>query len=308
MITAVHAAELILINGADQIVLRPRSANAGDPIACKEWDLGAPEMRYTTSPNPGADGVSQGAGFTGPRTVTFDLQIRGGVDPVTGIRRDAYWYVQKLVAMAHPAASPVLRITRAGDTAGTYEMALKGQPWAITYTRRAAAMLELQLSFIAPLGMAEGPLLSFSTRDSDIGREALDWIFPAAFPKGFGPSADLIYPNLTFTVGGSAAVSPSIYITGPVEDPDIVVSNGDRFRLSGLTIRSGQTLHIDMDTGVVRLGDIETGQVFDEISPFQAIDFNVSTFWRWQPGTYTVRYLRTTGILTVQYRERLMSV
>ncbi len=308
MHTAVHPAELILIDGDVQVVVRPRDATAGDPIMCREWNLGAPETRYTTTPRPGADGVEQGAGYLGSRTVTLDLQILGGLDPITGAVRDAYWYEQRLVAMTHPAANPVLQISRAGDTTGTYRLALKGNPFDAPKTRRSAALLELSLSFTAPLGLIEGPLKSFSTRASDIGIDALDWLFPAAFPKGFGPSADLVYPHLTFTVGGSAAVNPSIYITGPVEDPEVRVSNGEQFKFTGLTVHSGQTLHVDMESGVVRVGDVATGRIFDETTPFQAIDFDVSTFWRWQPGEYTVTYPKTSGVLTVQFRERLLTI
>jgi hypothetical protein len=301
-------AELKLVNGADTIIVRPRSATGLDPVMCKQWDLGSPEARYTTVANPGSDGSTMSDGFVGSRTVTLDLVIMGGKDPVTGQIHDAYWYAAKLTAMTHPAATPVLKISRDDElNAGrTWNMNLRGSPYSIAYGPKAAAMLELQLTFTCPLGLIEGPLLSVGTVDKASDDDAVtDLRFPATFPKTFG-LVGATYPQLAIEVGGDTAVIPTVYISGPVTNPD-VRSGTDRFRFDNFDIPAGQTVQIDMNAGAVRLGNTD-GAIVDDMNVYNAVDWSVSTFWRWLPGPHTLRFYSTTGSVTVQYRERRLTI
>ncbi|MDP8971153.1 MAG: hypothetical protein M3N52_11805 [Actinomycetota bacterium] len=149
-----HPATLTLTDDTDTIVIRPPAAGSGDPIVCTSWDLGAPTVRDAAAPRAGADGVIDRARYIGPRTVTLDLAVFGD-DAAT-----AYDYAGRLTAMTHPTRRPKLLIERGNPeaTGETWEMLLRGNPFSITYGRRAAAMLELQLTFEAPLGLLEGPL------------------------------------------------------------------------------------------------------------------------------------------------------
>lgn len=301
-------AELRLINGTDTIIIRPRSAGGLDPIMCKQWDLGAPEVRYTSVANPGADGVSYSEGFLGSRTVTLDLAIMGGRDPITGQTHDAYWYANKLTQMSHPKSAPELLITRDDETnAGrTWKMQLRGSPYSLPYTQRSAALLEMQLTFTCPLGLIEGPRLSFSTPDSSsAGQTDLD--FPTAMPFTFGLHGAL-YPHIAMTVGGDSVVAPVVYVSGPVTDPDLRMDDGDRFAFKGLTLPAGQTVEVDMASGVIRLGDTGTGQITDDMGAYNLVDWAVSSFWQWAPGIHTLTYRNTTGNVTVQYRERRLTI
>lgn len=306
-------AELRLVNGPDTIVIRPRSAGALDPIMCKQWDLGSPEMRYTSVANPGADGVTYSEGFVGSRTVTLELAIMGGRDPITGISHDAYWYATKLTQMAHPKATPTLEISRADEISNgsTWSMELRGAPYSLPFTSRSGALLELQLTFTCPLGLIEGPLLCHTTPDStDVGNTDLD--FPVTMPFTFGLTGAK-YPHVTMTIGGDSMVAPTVYIAGPVQDPDLRVgdgqSDGERFAFKGLTLPVGQTVQIDMAAGTVKLGDTATGTIIDDMSAYNKVDWAVSSFWQWLPGTtYTLLYRNTTGNATVQYRERRLTI
>jgi hypothetical protein len=316
MNTSVYPATLTLADGpddgADRVVVRPAEPSASDGIACTEWDLGAPEVRYTAVPRPGADGTDQGAGFLGSRTVSLRLRIRGGLDrttdPVKTVR-DAYWFHDKLVSMCHPQRSPELRIHRAGGpTAGqTWTLALRGNPWSIVYGRQAAGFLDLQLTFTAPEGLLEGPLSPPYYTALASGEEQTEWKFPALFPKTFG-AGTANHPSVTLNVGGSSPIGPRIYINGPVTNPEVRTDDGERFRFDNLTLVTGQTVEINMETGVIRLGNTTTQVVSDDPSVYQAVDFGVSTFWRWDPGVHVVRYLARSGSVAVQYRERRMNV
>lgn len=303
MNTDVKPAELTLVNGTDTIVIRPRQANAGNPVMCKSWDLGSPEVRYTTVPNPGADGVTESNGYLGARTVQLELQVLGGKDPLPPHDiHDAYWYAQKLTQMVHPKSNPVLRISRSAEL--TWEMALRGDPYSMPFTRRSASVIDLSMSFVCPLGLIEGPLLSVTTPASGGGETDLD--FPFAFPFTFG-LVGATYPQVSFTVGGDSPVAPIVYISGPVTDPE-VRSGDDRFAFDGLTLAAGQTVQIDHATGNIRLGNASSGQILDDMNAYNTVDWAVSNFWSWQPGPRTLRLYSQTGSATAQYRERLLAI
>jgi hypothetical protein len=301
-------AELRLVNGTDTIVIRPRNAGALDPILCKQWDLGAPEVRTTSVANPGADGVTLSDGFVGSRTVTLDLAIMGGADPITGQVHDAYWYAAKLTQMAHPKASPRLLITRDDElNAGkTWAMDLRGSPYSLPFTSRSASVLDLQLTFTCPLGLIEGPLQSFTTAASSDETGQTDLDLPMLTPFTFGLIGSK-YPRLTLDVGGDSTVAPVIYIAGPVADPN-VISGPDKFAFKGLTLKAGQAVQVDMATGDVRLGDLVSGQITDDMGAYNTVDWAVSTFWQWAPGPHTILYRNTSGNVTVQYRERRLTI
>jgi len=304
----VKPAELALINGPSKVVIRPRQASGEDPIMCKSWDLGAPDVRYTTTPNAGADGVTMSNGYLGQRTVILDLQILG--DTV----HDAYWYVSELTRMAHPNATPELTVVRydTGDATPIDDirkprMMLRPNPYTLVYTARSAAIIDLQLSFTCPSGMIDSGLKSYTIEDvAGDDDAATDWIFPAIFPKGFG-LVGATYPGETINVGGDGAVAPTIYITGPVTDPEII-SDGDVFKFDGLTLDGGHTVGIDMGSGAVWLSDGSGSQVIDDMSAYGAVDWGVSTYWIWQPGIHHVQFMSIKGTVTVQFREQWFTI
>ncbi len=298
MNTAVVPAELRLVNGDLTVTLRPKYANAGNPIHCREWDLGAPEVRVNSVPAPGSGGIYEGPAYLGSRQVTFDLQIVGGTDPHTGETHDAYWYAEQLTAMSHPRAATVLEISRdAGPNAGkTFRMALRGDPWTLPFNRRSAGLLEMRLTFTCPLGLIEGPLRSMQSLPA--GASMGQWVFPASLPKGFGFSAEQ-NPILTVPVAGTSPVSPTVYISGPAVNPKVDTDDNEVFAFSGLNLAAGDTVQIDMATGTVLLG---------ANSVYHLVDWSQSSFWTWAPGTHVVRYTATGGTTTVQWRERVLSI
>lgn len=306
MNTKTSPAELKLVNGDIKITLRPANANAGNPIHCREWNLGAPDVRVTSTPAPGSDGTFEGPAFLGSRQVTFDLQIVGGVDDNTGLTHDAYWYVEQLTSMAHPRAKTYLEISRDGGThAGkVYRMGLRGEPWTLPINRRSAGLLEMSLTFVCPLGLIEGPLRSIQSRPP--GGNTGSWTFPAELPKDFGFS-DAQNPLVNILVEGNSPITPTVYISGPCKDPMVETDDGEVFAFSGLKLASGETVQIDMGAGTVLFGTRRDGPDPDR-SAYQLVDWTQSSFWTWAPGLHVVRYTANAGTTTIQWRERLLSI
>lgn len=307
MFTQPLPAELKLVDAQDTQTIRPRFASAGDPIMCKEWDLGAPEVRVTYNPLPNTDGVSDGPGFLGARTVTLDLAILGGQSLDDGEFHDAYWYQERLTGFTNPQRRPNLTVSRfGGQYAGqTWTLPLRGNPYSITYGSRAGALLELQLSFTAPTGLLEGPLQSVTSTSAGDNLGGLT--FPFSFPVDFG-AGGFTNPRTTITVGGNAATSPIVYIVGPCTDPRLVTEDGEIFSFVGLTLASGESVQIDMAAGTVLLARNGTNTVAAADSIYHLINFAESTFWRWAPGPHYVRYYASGGSAIIQWRDRLLSI
>jgi len=291
-------AKLVLVDGDEEIVIRPEVANATDPIICTEWNLGAPAVRDSVIERAGADGVLDNTTFTGSRTVTLDLVVRGDV------WASPYAYAERLAAMTHPSRRPRLRITRASPEAQgqTWWMELRGNPFSIAYGRRAAALLELQLTFTAPVGYLEGDLQGWQTNVAQNVITNDPFVFPVSFAADFGSNSNT-NPDLQFTIGGSAPVAPSIYIHGPVTGPEVRLETGERFKfLDSYTIAGGDWVNIDMDAGEVRLNG------HTDPATFSAVDWSVSTFWRAAPGTHTFQLMSASGFAQIFWRDRRMTI
>jgi hypothetical protein len=290
-------ASLTLVDGAESIVIRPERATAGDPIICKQWDLGSPDVRAVSADRPGTDGTVDSSGYTGARTVTMDLVIRGDAT------NSAYAFAERLASLTHPYRRPQLKITRASPEARgqTWSIELRGNPYSLAYGQRAAALLEMQLSFNAPLGYLEGDYQGYDTAVAGSVLADPGFTFRTAFPANFGFTSNT-NPVIGFTVGGSAPVSPLVYLFGPVTNPAVTDEAGNTFAFDGLSLADGENIQIDMGAGTI----LRTG--FADPAVFDAVDWSVSSFWRWWPGAHTLRYTATSGRASVYWRDRRYTI
>lgn len=286
-------AELTLINGTDTVVIRPRVATSADPVFCRQWDLGAPDVRVTATPIPGSDGTEEGPAFLGARTITLDLTIQGSAI------RSAYDYLTTLTKMSHPLQKPVLKVSRATGTAETWTLPLRGNPFSVQWTRRSAALIDVQLSFTSPGGLLEGPLRSYEFQAA--GTESGGLVFPSDFPEDFGTGAST-NPYRAIDVGGMAPVSPTLYFQGPLTGAEAYTDDNERFRMPDLILAAGQLAMVDMETGDVLLDGNPANSLY------HLVDFDVSSFWRWNPGRHIVRHVGNSGRLTVQFTERALTI
>ncbi len=288
-------ANLMLISDTDQIWLRPANPSANDPVVCSRWDLGAPDVRATSADVPYADGTVDRSGFTGSRSVTLDLRVFGDSD------QSAYAYVERLAAMTHPSIRPKLVFWR--DPTGTgqsWELLLRGAPFAISYGAQAASGLELQLSFVAPLGYLESQWRGQDSLPVNTG-VAVGYSYPRSFPISTG-TMSLAAPVVNVVVGGSAPINPLIYIYGPCVNPTIYDGDGAKFTFTNLTLTSGTFVEIDMGAATVRrMGDYNQ-------SVYNVVDFNQSTFWTWRPGAHAVYYQAAGGQVSVRWRDRRFTI
>lgn len=289
-------AQLVIYDDRDAITLRPERATADDPIICRQWDLGAPEVRSSTADRAHSDGTIDRAGYTGSRTVTFDLQILGDRDG------SAYAYAERLTAMCHPSRRPVLRASRSTPEAygQTWEMLLRGNPFSVSYGRRAAALLEMQLSFTAPMGYLEGDNQGYESAQAS-ANATTGIVFPEVMPLSIAPGT-AANPLLTLRVGGSAPIHPVLYFFGPAVNPEIRSDDGERFKFTSLTLSEEQFVQVDMATGTVLLNGDPAATIF------HLVDFSASTYWTWDPGVHVVRYLATSGRMAVHWRDRRFTI
>ncbi len=288
-------AELVLYDKYRSVTIRPNKPSASDEVICTSWDLGAPDVRITSTPRVGADGTDDGAGYLGSRTVTLDLVFLG---------QDPYGHIDLISAMAHPNARPSLRVTRIPGQPWT--LPLRGVPFGITYGREAAGKIEAQVTFQCPQGFLQGPLRGPYSARAATNTESTDWRFPAHFNKGFGMGVSP-YATVNLNIGGSLTVAPIIYIFGPATNPKLFTDTGQRFEFDNLVLRSGQAVQIDMGRGTVYSAD-RSLVANDSYSLWSKVNFERSTFWQWQPGPHVVYYATQGGSMAVQYQERRLNI
>jgi Phage tail protein len=291
-------AELVLVDADNEVVVRPDLSQprqeALPPVVCRQWDPGAPTVREAgVYDRTGMDGTWDASLYTGSRTVALELAIFGDSTA------SAYEYTERLAAMTHPTRRPWLYVTRSGEGVGeSWRIALRGTPFSLAYGKKAAAYLEMTLSFVAPDGYFESPLRE---RQSVGGLEVTTGLsLPNTFPVTFG--SGMSSSTTEFTVAGSVPAPPVIYVYGPTTNPDIRTRDGDRFYVPGLSLAAGQFMAIDTAAGTVLL-DGEPGA-----SLFHLVDWSVSTFWRLTPGSNSIRLASAGGRLHIQWRERRFTV
>ncbi len=284
-------ARLRLADSHDDITVRQVPAGSGDPVVCREFDPGAPEIRESVQPRTGGDGTIDASAYTGSRVVTFDLVVFGDQTD------SAYGYAERLAAMAHPTRRPWLYVQREG-LGEEWRIGLRGNPFSIAYGRRAAALLELSLTFTAPEGYFESGVRGIDSGAAPATSEGL--ILPTTFPIVLG--GDIGSFNHPLTVGSSVPVAPLLYFYGPAADPRAELATGEVFSTAGLGLDSGQFLQVDMAAGTVLLNGDRGSSVY------HLVDWSESSFWRLHPGTNYVSYGTSQGRMYLQWRDRRLTV
>lgn len=289
----VAPAQLTIGDTNDSVVIRPVPVHSGHPVTCRSYDLGAPEVREAVSPLMGLDGVSDSTMYTGTRTCTFDLVIRGDDGG------SAYDYLERLIALTHPTRRPYLYMERSGITPdGAWRMPLRGNPYSISYARRAAALLEVSLAYSSPTGYFESPERNIGTGTA--GPADTQLAFPTMFPATFGTSGNT--PSVTFTVAGSAPIAPYLTLYGPATNPELLADDGTTFAFRALTLDADRYVIIDMENGLVNLNGDMTSSVY------HLVDWSRSNWFRMKPGTRRITVRGYSGPLVVSWRDRRYTI
>lgn len=298
LISSFAPVRLRIADDRDDITIKSVPVSGDDPVVCREFDPGAAEIRDYQTPMVGVDGVVDESAFTGARTLSFDLIVKGD-DTVS-----AYRYIERLCAFTYPGRRPYLYASRAGMDSGgrAWRMRLRGNPFSITYGRMAASLLELQLAFTAPGGHFESAdLLGKDISSVYVAGSALT--FPLEFPFSFGVTGDTTYAEVSDVIGGSVPTSPSFDVYGPSTGQSIQISTdrGQIFVINNVVLGSGEYVRIDMGTGTVRVqGDPAR-------SVYHLVDWRQSTFWRLWPGPILFRSLGGT-LTKIRWRNKRLTI
>jgi hypothetical protein len=273
------------------------------PVHCKEWDPGAPAVRDVVAPAIGRDGTIDGTTLAGARTVTFDLFVIGGPERQPDgsiVVRSAYHWIERLAALTRPSARPWLYINRGTEYGAPWRLALRGNPFSISYARPAATRLELRLIFAAPAGyFEERDVRALDSQGGYTATGGLVMPFIHAFDFGHSSGAP---GGLAFTVGGTLPVEPTVIIFGPVDNPTVALDDGQRFSFANLSLEAGQSAHIDMAAGTVTLNNQP------QASLYHTVDWTDSTFWRMQPGANRLQLQAAGGRARIQWRDRRLTI
>lgn len=287
-------ARLSLVDGSEEIVIRPAKPGADSPVLCKSWEVGAPAIREAVSDQIGSDGVNDGTVYTGAGSITLDLIIRDAPG------ESAYGLLERVAAMAHPSRRPYLYAAR-GAAGENWRIELRGNDFSLTYDRLAGARLAVQLVFSTPLGLWESP-----ERDSTMladNERGLGLVYPVTYPVSYG-TAGATSPPATIVNGGSIPIAPILRLYGPTaatDDPEVRLSTGERFGFTNLFIDTGDYVEVNMSTGLVGVNGLA------DASRYSYINWAISSFWRVPPGTSTVA-VTGANYLTAHWRDRRLTV
>lgn len=111
-------------------------------------------------------------------------------------------------------------------------------------------------------------------------------VFPLVFPLNFGTPAS---PGSAIAInGGSADTPPTITITGPAENPEVVNNTTSKRIGFDVTLAAGDTLTIDVYLGTALLGAADrSGSLSDGTGPIA--DFELA------PGANDLAFFTTTS-------------
>jgi hypothetical protein len=227
-------------------------------------DLGFPAVREATSNLSGQDGELDLTQLTGGRAITAEVTLPvSGVGPLMDTVRGLMHPGRRMWLYVHRddwSADRMIRVRGASLVASSGRPPLTAQlGWkAASPTLQDIAMSSVTLS---PTGNSGGGGMTFPQT------------FPETFAAGLVPGASIL------TVNGSANASPLIDIYGPCSAPLFrVVDTGDQMSFSGLTINSGDYLHIDVAARTITLNNDPTQ------SRYNFLDFSTSSWPVLPPG------------------------
>lgn len=276
----------------DSVVLRSEAPVHSDPIHLNEWTLGYPEARQVSAALIGRSGTRNSTEFHGSSTVDMRLRLRG---------ENRHVMAEQLRRMCGPRSRPVLTVSEPG-WGSQRRMELVADGLSYTLGTRAAAYLEVELTFINPLGMMESAdefeftLTPFSSSAGRTYPREYPWEYEAA--TGSGPTA--------VRVDGDAPSKPVFRLYGSQRDPKITnLATGQYLRLAPYTIPSGTYVEIDPCnplTGgpTILLNGEFHGSVYNALDP-------TSTWFDLQPGlnylTASAENASSTSRAIVRYRD-----
>ncbi len=258
-------------------------------VALSQIDLGFPDARESSTPLSGQDGAWDTTSLVGGRGITAEVTVH---EPGTvGASQDV------LRALMHPRRRMWLYVSR-DDWAADRRIRVRGASLA---TANGRFPITAQLAWRAATPTLEDVTATSVTlnpvADSG-GGLSLPTVFPLAFAPGLVPGATIV------SVGGTADASPTVDVYGPCTDPLIRVVGSGELSFTGLTVRAGDYLHIDVADRSITLNN-DAAQ-----SQYHRLNFGASTWPTLPPGSAQVVFSPASAeagcVAVVSWRSQWM--
>lgn len=271
MITAVR-----LVDGARELILHPRP-----DILPSSLDVSFPAVREVTEPRADDDGERDSTLLFGARGVALEMAVTDDVYAPANL-------LDQVKAFLHPRTRPYLYVVDDG-WGQERRILLRVDQLAEPYAGYVASQVRaVQLQWKAPDGIWEAADEVVETVNADVA--STDGItLPLVLPLVFA----------TTTATGAAQIAnfgavPSHFVAqlyGPCTAPELVnETTGERIAFtSDLTLGPGEYVEISTRDRTAYLNS-DTAQ-----TRLRYIDWDVTSWWRIEPGDQTIRYAPATA-------------
>lgn len=249
----------------------------GGDFGLTQLDLGFPEIREVSTARPSADGTIDETSLIGRRAITAQILLLPG----TWTRE------QDLRAFLSPRwrSSMLITLPDAPDLVTTVRGASMTAP--VELEDLAGNIKRISCQWIAPLGVLESSVVrsAIATAAGSVpspGR-VYDLVFDRDYPDA-APSG-----TVTCTNAGTSDAYPLLKVYGPCTGPVVQhIESGRELAFPGLSIAAGDFLEIDTRDRTIRYNGNQADSRYD------TLDFDVSSWWGFAPGTQQVRFVPDT--------------
>lgn len=267
MITAVR-----LVDGARELVLWPRT-----DILPSSLDVGFPAIRDVTEGRVDDDGERDSTLLFGARAVSLEAAFTDDTYAPADL-------LDQVKQFLHPRTRPYLYVTQDGWQQER-RIRLRVDQFSEPYEGYAASQVRaVQLQWRAPDGIWEAADLSTETIAADVtGTDGI--AFPIVFPLAW-PTTQATGASQLSSLGGIPAHFVA-RLYGPCTAPRLLnETTGEEITFTGaLTLAAGEYVEIDTRERTAYLNSLATQ------SRLGLLDFEVTSWWRIEPGDQAVRYV-----------------
>ena len=253
------------------LTIRPFQPSAEDAIVCKNYDLGAPEVKTNVEERVGRNGVNDNTSLHGASVAKFDLVITPNDD-------ETQWEaLERLKGWLDPTKRYYLQYQRYGPGEELWSTVYRAEPWSLVVDKNGGNRLEVSVALSLPEGVWENEAVPYTLRPQGI---AAGWSAPWSAPWSLTPSSGT--GAVDIPVGGTRPVPFRVYIYGAQFAPVIMDTDTGRkisfTALGGLDIPLGSYVELDTEKGTALMNGDPNNSVY------QYIDFSVSSWWALRPN------------------------
>ena len=259
-----------LVDGDREMILLPRQDQG---VHFQELDAPFPAVRASTEDRTDDDGEDDTTSLHGARSCSIELLVT----------QQARTIEDELTRFLHPRSRPYL-VVADDEWAQARRLRLRVAQWSAPLTvELPRAARRIQAQWQAPDGVWEAADLVTETISADMPGTA-GRIYPRTYPYAY-PATLAAGASVIVNVGGT----PSHYtarLYGPCIGPRLTnETTGETIAFTaGLTLAAGEYVEISTRDRTAYLNG------HSALSRLNVIDFDVTSWWRIEPGEQQVRY------------------